>query len=133
MWTTFCKKMIADVTSGRSIAPFDRDNLAEIEEMLALLTNLLSWKGESLIRFASSLLCRDSKRLEELQGRLEVCLSRHYRRDHQVIGRPEHSPEREISLGPWAVLNSLCLMVKLIWPFYMAPSVFAYPILFGEI
>ena len=75
-WTTFCDKMVEDVINGRSIAPFDRDNLAEIEEMLSLLAKLLSWKGESLIRFASSLLCQDSKRLEELKARLEDCLSR---------------------------------------------------------
>jgi len=75
-WTVFCGTMMEDVASGRSIAPFDRDNLAEIEEMLSLLAKLLSWKGESLIRFASSVLCRNSKRLEELQARLGTCLSR---------------------------------------------------------
>ena len=75
-WLAFCDGIMEDVTSGRSIAPFDKDNLGEIEEMLGLLAKLLSWKGESLIRFASSLLCRNSKRLEELQARLETCLSR---------------------------------------------------------
>ncbi len=36
--------------------------------MLLLAAKLLAWRGESLIRFASCVLCGNSKRLEELAG-----------------------------------------------------------------
>jgi hypothetical protein len=75
-WLAFCVGMNQAAKEGRSIAPFDKTNVPEIEEMLVLLAKLLSWNGESLIRFASSLLCRNSKRLEELQARLDACLVR---------------------------------------------------------
>jgi hypothetical protein len=74
-WASYFERLIEDVAAGRSIAPFDRGNIPEIREMLHLLAALLSWKGESLTRFASSLLCGNSKRLEELQPRLEASLS----------------------------------------------------------
>lgn len=39
-----------------------------------MLPRLLAWEGESLMRFASTVLCDNSKRLEQLQARLETCL-----------------------------------------------------------
>jgi hypothetical protein len=52
--------------SGRSIAPFDRQPSSANEELLSLLPKLLAWHGESLVRFASCVLCGDSKKLEAL-------------------------------------------------------------------
>lgn len=59
---------------GGSIEPFKRDDLEGNRELLTVLSGVLEWKGESLLRFASCVICRDSKRLERLQGRLETAL-----------------------------------------------------------
>lgn len=75
-WVAFCRDRAAAALSGASLQPLDRENVDEIREVLALLPRLLSWEGESMIRFASQVLCRDSKRLEQLRGKLEGCLER---------------------------------------------------------
>jgi hypothetical protein len=59
---------------GGSIGPFKRDDLEGSWELLSVLTRVLEWKGESLLRFASCVITRDSKRLEKLQSRLETAL-----------------------------------------------------------
>lgn len=59
---------------GGSIEPFKRDDLVGNRELLTVLSRVLDWKGESLLRFASCVICRDSKRLEKLQSRLETAL-----------------------------------------------------------
>jgi len=115
-WIAFCENMMDDVISGRSIAPFDRDNLREIEEMLGLLAKLLSWKSESLIRFASSFLCRNSKRLEELQGRLETCLARITRGTITSLADLGILPN-ERSIWVHGPLKIILADAKLIWDF----------------
>ena len=65
-WTAFCSRMAHAALSGEALAPFDRENVTANIELLALLPKLLAWTGESLVRFASCVLCGDSKRLEEL-------------------------------------------------------------------
>lgn len=65
-WTTWCKGMEQTALAGRSVAPFDREPTKANAELLALLPKLLGWEGESLVRFASCLLCGQSKKLEEL-------------------------------------------------------------------
>lgn len=75
-WRTFCHQMAEAAHTGQALAPFARDRLDETTEILQLLPRLLSWEGESLTRFASTLLCGDSKRLEQLQTKLETCLAR---------------------------------------------------------
>jgi hypothetical protein len=67
-WISFCERKAQAALSGDEIAPFERDDLVANEEMLALAAKLLAWRGESLIRFASCVLCGSSKRLEELAG-----------------------------------------------------------------
>jgi hypothetical protein len=44
--------------------------------LLDLLPRLLAWGGESYLRFASCVLCGDSKSLERLAGRIGAALSR---------------------------------------------------------
>ncbi|MFN7138331.1 MAG: Wadjet anti-phage system protein JetD domain-containing protein [Limisphaerales bacterium] len=77
-WKRFFESLAAEAAIGGSIQPFERHHLASNAELLNLLPQLLNWKNESLIRFASCVLCNDSKRLEslasleregELQGR----------------------------------------------------------------
>ena len=65
-WKTWCERMRAAALSGNSVEPFSRQPGEENSELLALLPKLLAWEGESLVRFASCLLCGDSKKLESL-------------------------------------------------------------------
>ena len=73
-WGAFCESRSEAALTGASLSPFDCENVAEIRELLALLPKLLAWRGDSLLRFASSVLCGDSKRLEKLRAKLETCL-----------------------------------------------------------
>lgn len=74
-WRAFCKAKSEAALAGETIQPFTRANLEETCEILEALPPLLAWQGESLIRFASSLLFHDSKRLEKkLRAPLEICL-----------------------------------------------------------
>jgi hypothetical protein len=65
-WAAWCERMRNEALAGRSIAGFDREPSRANGELLALLPKLLAWDGESLIRFASCVLCGSSKQLEEL-------------------------------------------------------------------
>jgi hypothetical protein len=67
-WDAFCDRMVMASLTGEDVTPFDRNNLPANAELLSLLTKLLAWRGESLVRFASCVLCNNSKRLEELAG-----------------------------------------------------------------
>lgn len=63
-WRAWCERMRAAALAGQSVAPFDRDASQANSSLLDLLPKLLVWEGESLLRFASCVLCGDSKRLE---------------------------------------------------------------------
>jgi Uncharacterized protein conserved in bacteria C-term(DUF2220) len=65
-WERWCRGMEAAAATGGPVVPFDRTPGAANAEILDLLPRLLAWEGESLVRFASCLLCGDSKRLESL-------------------------------------------------------------------
>jgi len=65
-WAAWCGRMRNEALAGRSIAGFDREPSRANDELLALIPKLLAWDGESLIRFASCVLCGPSKQLEEL-------------------------------------------------------------------
>ena len=74
-WTNYMSRLEQSAVRGESIAPFSRDDLRLNDELLALLPRLLAWDGESLIRFASCVLCRNSKRLGELSNSISRMLS----------------------------------------------------------
>jgi hypothetical protein len=65
-WIAWCGQMRNNALAGQSIAGFDREPSHANSELLALLPKLLAWDGESLIRFASCVLCGSSKQLDEL-------------------------------------------------------------------
>jgi len=67
-WNIFCERMTLAALAGEDVTPFERDNLSANAELLTLLNKLLAWRGESLVRFASCVLCGNSKRLEDLAG-----------------------------------------------------------------
>ena len=65
-WKTWCERIRGAALAGKSVEPFDRHPSTENQKLLALLPKLLAWEGESLVRFASCVLCGDSKTLESL-------------------------------------------------------------------
>jgi hypothetical protein len=68
-WKLWCEQMHAAALAGKSVEPFDRHPSTDNRELLALLPKLLAWEGESLVRFASCVLCGDSKILESLAAK----------------------------------------------------------------
>lgn len=75
-WEAFCSTMAAAAESGAPLKPFDRAKPAQTERILQALPAILRWEGESLIRFASAQIFKDSKFLESVRPRVEVCLAR---------------------------------------------------------
>lgn len=69
-WRAWCERMRQSALAGRSVLPFDRKPSSDNAKLLELLPKLMAWQGESLVRFASCVLCGDSKRLE-LLGSME--------------------------------------------------------------
>ncbi len=67
-WRAWCERMEAAAMAGQPVAPFDRHASPGNASLLDLLGKLLAWEGESLVRFASCVLCGDSKRLEAHSG-----------------------------------------------------------------
>ncbi|MFM1770456.1 MAG: hypothetical protein RJA22_2985 [Verrucomicrobiota bacterium] len=68
-WEAWCRRLAAAAQAGGSVEPFDRSPSPDNARLLALLPRLLAWEGESLVRFASCVLCGDSKTLETLAAR----------------------------------------------------------------
>jgi hypothetical protein len=129
-WTAFCSRMANATLAGESLGPFEREDVKGNNELLALLPRLLLWKGESLVRFASCVLCGDSKQLEdlaavendgELRGRLRGKLGRLLENitngairsldDLGIIPNPRfvlvHGPLRLLLDGEWLELGRL--------------------------
>lgn len=65
-WREWCLAKSGAARVGGAVAPFTRVAGPENAMILSLLPRLLAWEGESLVRFASCVLCGDSKRLEGL-------------------------------------------------------------------
>jgi hypothetical protein len=74
-WDKFCLSMAEAAESGASIKPFDRARPDQTARILQTLPSILAWESESLIRFASALLFKDSKYLESARPKIEACLS----------------------------------------------------------
>ncbi|MCX6848669.1 MAG: DUF2220 family protein [Verrucomicrobia bacterium] len=73
-WSNWCLQLAQHALDGSSVTPFTRDDLVGNHELLTAIPSLLDWQGESLLRFASCMICRDSKKLEQLRPRLESAL-----------------------------------------------------------
>ncbi|MBL9173520.1 MAG: hypothetical protein JNL10_08305 [Verrucomicrobiales bacterium] len=69
-WRSWLDALRHAALEGGSVEPLEREAGPGNAELLALLPRVLAWRGESLIRFVSCVLCGDSKRLEVLSGRL---------------------------------------------------------------
>jgi len=75
-WVRFCEYYAAMARSGGSVQPFDRADIPQTQAILDSLPRLLSWPGESLMRFASIVLFGESKTLEKLRARIDPCLAK---------------------------------------------------------
>lgn len=62
--------------SGRSVQPFFRDGPCRNSELLLALRGVMNWREPSLIRYASAVICGDSKVLESLAPRIAPMLER---------------------------------------------------------
>lgn len=74
-WRAWCLRLGEAARAGDSITPFDRESSQGNAQLLALLPKLLAWEGESLLRFASCVLCGESKRLEALTAKVNRLLN----------------------------------------------------------
>jgi hypothetical protein len=75
-WEAFCSEMAQAAVRGASMHPFDRSKPDQTERMIKALPGILAWEGESLLRFASALLFKDSKFLEGVRLRVQGALAR---------------------------------------------------------
>lgn len=75
-WDSFCLEMANAAVCGASMQPFDRSKPGQAGQIMKALPVILAWEGESLLRFASALLFKDSKFLEGVRPRVEACLAR---------------------------------------------------------
>ena len=122
-WKAYCEKRRDASLQGVAIAPFTRDALDENRELLAVLKKLLAWQGESLIRFASCVLCGDSKRLQSLRPKLERAMddlsggTKKTLDDFGIIDTPRtcliHGPLRVKLGGQWLDLGLLTGPIRL--------------------
>ena len=74
-WHAWCAALAQRAREGGPVPPFKRDDAAGNTELLRALTGVLNWLGESLVRYASVVICGDSKRLETLSARLSGALA----------------------------------------------------------
>jgi hypothetical protein len=74
-WENWCDNLATNAAIGAVKSPFRWKELDSGEDLLRILAGALNWPGESLIRFASCVLCGESKRLEQLAPRLCEALS----------------------------------------------------------
>jgi len=69
-WRTWLVEISDRALTGKSLGPFERESETANLELLRVAEAVLCWPGESLIRYASSVICRDSKRLKILKPRV---------------------------------------------------------------
>lgn len=65
-WRDWLLDLSANALSGSTVQPFEREDMPFNAELLRVTEGVLRWNGESLIRYASAVICGDSKRLESL-------------------------------------------------------------------
>lgn len=99
-WRSYFQTVEGNALNGKSILPFKRNDTSFNQDLLKAIAGILNWKDESLIRYASSIICGHSKRLEELETQLEKIL-------HKVTGESSlesfgilHKPRAVTFHGP---------------------------------
>jgi hypothetical protein len=74
-WNNFCIARAEAALCWRGMKPFERNDFVGGRELLTLLPRLLAWDGRHLVRWASSILCGQSKFLERRQRTIESLLA----------------------------------------------------------
>jgi hypothetical protein len=74
-WRDWCAALARRARAGESVQPFKRGDEAGNRELLEAIAGVLNWQGESLERYASAVICGDSKRLQLLASRLTGALA----------------------------------------------------------
>ena len=92
-WNAWCEALSQCARDGRPLSPFKRDDTEGNATLLDALTGVLNWRDESLVRYASAMICRDSKALETLRPRLVSAL-------REITG------QTEISLEDFGILET---------------------------
>lgn len=69
-WRDWCAALARRARDGGSVQPFKRGDAVGNAELLEAISGVLNWQGESLVRYASAVICGDSKRLQALTPRL---------------------------------------------------------------
>lgn len=73
-WKAWCEALARNALAGQPVAPFKIGDVSGNTILLKALSGVINWPGESLIRYASAIICRDSKALENLRPRLLTAL-----------------------------------------------------------
>ncbi len=73
-WSAWFHQLCESALNGGSIQPFRRDNPEGNAVLTNTISGILHWQGPSLIRYASTAICGDSKQLQKLELRLRVAL-----------------------------------------------------------
>ncbi|MCP5534436.1 MAG: hypothetical protein H7A48_14795 [Akkermansiaceae bacterium] len=73
-WAEWLAQMSDKALSGETIQPFTRGGGDVNHALMHALAGVLNWRGPSLIRYASTAICGDSKQLQQLESRLRVAL-----------------------------------------------------------
>lgn len=73
-WSDWFQQLCESALNGGSVQPFRRDDSAGNAVLTNTISGILNWKGPSLIRYASTAICGDSKQIQKLEPRLRVAL-----------------------------------------------------------
>ncbi len=69
-WREWLSGLADAARSGGGIDPFRRGDDSGNLDLMDALAGVLNWRGDSLLPYASAVICGDSKRLKSLEGRL---------------------------------------------------------------
>lgn len=73
-WQEWCASLAHRARDGEAIPPFRRDDPEGNAELYTVLIGILNWQRSALVRYVSTQICGDSKRLQLLEPRLTVAL-----------------------------------------------------------
>ena len=74
-WHDWFHRLSELAINGGSVKPFRRDDSAGNHALVNTLVGVLNWQGPTLIRYASTAICGDSKILQQLEPRLRIGLA----------------------------------------------------------
>lgn len=69
-WGAWCGRLARQVRNGGPVSPFKRGEAQGNRELLEVIEGVLTWRGESLMPYASAVICGDSKRLKSMKARV---------------------------------------------------------------